>query len=140
MMTRDGRALVLAAALIIVATGTLLFVQRLRMPEPPSAPSVDLGLGQAIYQQYCAVCHGPSGEGKPPAPPMNYRGHAHHHPDWELLMVIEQGRTGLGQMPAWKGQLSDREITAVIAYIKTLWDEDQRAFQERVNELRPTPP
>lgn len=138
-MTKESRALVMAAAVIVVATGILLLVYR-RVQEPPSAPSADLGLGQAIYQQNCAVCHGPSGEGRPPAPPMNRLGHAHHHPDWELQMVIEQGRTGLGEMPAWKGKLSDREIEAVIAYIKTLWDEDQRAFQQRINELRPTPP
>lgn len=55
-------------------------------------------------------------------------------------MVITEGRVVVGEMPAWKGKLSDREIRSVIAYIKTLWTEDQRRFQEQVNQVRPTPP
>lgn len=139
-MAKDGRAILFAAVLIIALAAIVLLAHRLRTREAPSTRPADVRLGQAIFQQHCGVCHGQSGEGKLPAPPMNLLGHAHHHPDWELQMVIEQGRTGLGQMPAWKGKLSDREIRAVIVYIKTLWEADQRRFQERVNQLRPAPP
>jgi len=101
---------------------------------------IDLQLGQTVFQENCALCHVRSAEGRPPAPPLNSVGHAHHHPDWELYMTIAEGKVGFGEMPSWKNRLSNREIWSVIAYIKTLWDPDQQRFQDRINQLRPAPP
>lgn len=133
---RASRGLLIGAALlgILALAITLQRISRLGI-----AP-VNVRLGQAVFMQNCAVCHGTAAESKSPAPPLNAGGHAHHHPDWELYMVITEGRVVVGEMPAWKGKLSDREIRSVIAYIKTLWTEDQRRFQEQVNQVRPTPP
>ncbi len=97
-------------------------------------------LGERVFLQNCAVCHGINAEGKDVAPPLNRTGHADHHPDWELYMFIAEGKVGFTQMPAWKERLSDGEIRSVIAYIKTLWTEDQRTSQRHVNEVRPAPP
>lgn len=33
-------------------------------------------------------------------------------------------------MPAFGSQLSDSEIIAVIAYMKTMWTDDQRLYQQ----------
>jgi len=34
-------------------------------------------------------------------------------------------------MPAFADQLSEEETVSVIAYLKTLWDDEQRAYQDR---------
>ncbi len=55
-------------------------------------------------------------------------------------MFIAEGKVGFTQMPARKERLSDRDIRSVIAYIKTMWTEDQRMSQRHINEVRPAPP
>jgi mono/diheme cytochrome c family protein len=37
-------------------------------------------------------------------------------------------------MPAFAGQLSEQEVEAILAYIKTWWTDEQRAAQARVTE------
>lgn len=129
----------LAIGVVAAAALSVAFYLLRQRPAPQPEP-VDIALGATIFRQNCAVCHGTIGEGRDPAPPMNRTGHAHHHPDWELHMVIAEGKIGFAEMPAWKGKLTDHEIRSVIAYIKTLWTEDQRRFQEEVSRARPTPP
>lgn len=130
------RLIVALVVLIVVGGATALYLSRRGAVGRP----VDIQLGQAIFTRNCAACHGPAAEGLFPAPPLNFTGHAHHHPDWELYRVIADGKVGFGEMPAWKGRLDDHEIRSVIVYIKTLWAADQRRFQDHINEVRPTPP
>ena len=63
-----------------------------------------------------------------PAPPHDDSGHTWHHTDKWLFHVVENGmvppltRAGYeSDMPAFKGKLSDGEIRAVLAYIKSHW-------------------
>ncbi len=98
--------------------------------------------GQQLYAQYCASCHGTNGEGQFPdapllpdqtgrfgAPPHNGNGHTSHHPDDWLIRYVREGGVSLRNpeiyylMPAFGGQLSDYQISLVIAYIKTIWNE-----------------
>lgn len=86
-------------------------------------------LGRQVFIENCAVCHGPEGYGhhnEIGAVALNYTGHAHRHSDQNLTWVIE---TGITKMPSFADQLSDREIRAVIAFIKTLWTDEQRDLQ-----------
>jgi mono/diheme cytochrome c family protein len=96
--------------------------------------------GELIYRQHCAACHGAALEGQPewksrnergrlPAPPHDETGHTWHHDDEVLFEVTKYG---LGKhappgyqsdMPAFGGQLSDDEIIAVLAYIKSRWPD-----------------
>ena len=103
-----------------------------------SAPEVSEG--QALYTRYCAQCHGASGEGQTDwqtpnpdgslrAPPHNDSGHTWHHPDADLLMVIQAGRN---QMPAFGDTLTPAQQEAVLAYIKTFWSPDTREVQADV--------
>jgi len=104
--------------------------------------------GSLVYGQYCATCHGIDGQGQFPdaplmpdetgrygAPPHNEAGHTWHHDDTLLFRYVQQG--GIGDpdafypMPPFGDQLSDDEITAVVAYIKTLWTDDQRLYQQQ---------
>lgn len=128
-----------AALVILIVVGGVTAAVYLSRRGAVSRP-VDIQLGQAVFTRSCAACHGAAAEGQFPAPALNFTGHAHHHPDWELYRVIAEGRVGFGEMPAWKGKLDDREIRSVIAYIKTLWAADQRRFQDHINEVRPTSP
>ena len=111
----------------------------------PNSQIIDLGIG--IYRQHCASCHGSNGEGaqewrKPneqgelPAPPHGPEGHTWRHSDAMLHRMISQGwrdrfnKTDRLTMPAFEGILTKEEISAVIAYLKTLWTPEQRRFQE----------
>lgn len=96
--------------------------------------------GQAVYAQYCASCHGVSGEGQTDwqtlnpdgslrAPPHNDSGHTWHHPDADLLMVIQNGRN---QMPAFRDTLTPAQQEAVLDYIKTFWSPDTLEVQADV--------
>jgi mono/diheme cytochrome c family protein len=93
--------------------------------------------GQAIYVKHCMECHGESGKGQPgdwrirdaegrfPPPPLDDSAHAWHHPTAVLLEVIREGSPGgQGNMPAWKGKLSEHEMQDVVAYIKSLWSDE----------------
>ena len=95
--------------------------------------------GQAVYAQHCAACHGARLEGQAdwrrrlpdgrmPAPPHDESGHTWHHPDAELFGITKHGLVPpyapagyRSDMPAFGGRLSDDDIWAVLAYIKTHW-------------------
>lgn len=103
-----------------------------------------LASGQAVYEANCAECHGPNGEGQPnwrrpgpdgilPAPPHDSSGHTWHHPDSQLLTIIAQGGfTPNSTMPAYEDLLSEEEMEAVLAYIKTFWGSQEQKYQEQV--------
>jgi mono/diheme cytochrome c family protein len=66
--------------------------------------------------------------GRMPAPPHDESGHTWHHPDRVLFAITKDGLvpphapTGYeSDMPAFAGKLSDEEIWAVLAYIKSHW-------------------
>ncbi|RKF15339.1 cytochrome c [Roseovarius spongiae] len=104
--------------------------------------------GQEVYAANCASCHGAELEGQPdwrrrldngrmPAPPHDASGHTWHHADRQLFTITKHGIGAVvpgyeSDMPAFEGILSDAEITAVLAYIKSSWPERERAFQAEV--------
>ncbi|MBI4179962.1 c-type cytochrome [bacterium] len=94
-------------------------------------PSEDVG--RRVYATSCAPCHGAAGKGDGelagflyPRPRDFTRGvykiRSVMDPaptEEDLRRVVENGMAG-SAMPAWKGRLSDREISAVLSHIKTL--------------------
>lgn len=96
-------------------------------------------LGARVYAQQCAACHGGKLEGQPdwrsrrtdgklPAPPHDESGHTWHHPDAVLFAITKHGLVPphapqgyASDMPAYASILSDGEIWAVLAYIKSHW-------------------
>lgn len=96
---------------------------------PANAPE-----GQRIYARYCQVCHGPDGRGNGPAAPsliprprdfvvgqFKYTSTPPGQPpsDADLINVVTSGLQA-SSMPYWKGTLSEAEIRAVVAYVKSL--------------------
>lgn len=110
-----------------------------------------LALGQRIYGERCASCHGANLEGQPnwrtrrpngrlPAPPHDANGHTWHHPDAQLVQLTLKGVAGIvpgyeSDMPAFEGVLTEGEITAVIAYIASTWPAEIR--RRRAERLGP---
>lgn len=112
-----------------------------RSLEPTATPTADVvARGSEVYARACAECHGEEGEGHayPPAPALNGSEHAWHHPDAQIREWIKTGKVGMAEMPAYGDRLSDAEIDAVLVYIKSLWSEEQRTFQEDISERYPT--
>lgn len=107
--------------------------------------------GQQLYLQNCAACHGRDGEGqfssaplepdatgRRGAPPHNETGHSWHHSDTLLFRYVHDGGFSdparFYTMPAFGDQLSEQQILQIIAYIKTLWTDEQRENQQRLTE------
>lgn len=106
--------------------------------------------GRVVYGQRCASCHGANLEGQPnwqdelpaggrPAPPHDETGHTWHHVDTLLFEIVQKGPEAspipgyVYRMPAFGEVLTDDEIWAVLAYIKSTWPADIQAAQEEVN-------
>ena len=107
--------------------------------------------GELVYDKHCASCHGAKLEGQPnwrkrnddgtlPAPPHDATGHTWHHPDKLLFAYTKKGGQALApegfksNMPAYEGVLSDSDIWAVLAFIKSRWPAEVRARQARLNK------
>jgi mono/diheme cytochrome c family protein len=102
--------------------------------------------GHALYLEYCASCHGANLEGQPnwmrrlpsgrlPAPPHDETGHTWHHSDEQLLEIVRDGLASIApgyatDMPAFGTRLDDREIMAILDYIKQTWPDRQRDIQQ----------
>jgi cytochrome c oxidase cbb3-type subunit 3 len=83
-----------------------------------AVPAAD---GAAIYKKNCMMCHGADGKGFPALKTPNFT-----DPKWQsstkdndMREVIKNGKKGTSML-AFGGQLKDEEISAVIAYIRSL--------------------
>ncbi len=109
-----------------------------------------VALGNRLYDAACASCHGKDLEGQPewrsplptgglPAPPHDETGHTWHHPDRILFRITKLGGAAeapagfRSNMPAFGGALSDAEIWAILAYIKSRWPEPIRLRQAEID-------
>lgn len=87
--------------------------------------------GAVLYLNYCAQCHGNSGDGKgvnAPAMSVAPRDHTNRaemsgRSDEELFNVIKHGGKSINQsvlMPAWAGNLTDEQIHALVRHLRVL--------------------
>ncbi len=145
-----GRSLALvAAALLAAATLTMWRVNR--TSEKLVTAEAVIALGRGLYDENCASCHGANLQGQPdwkiplengryPAPPHDATGHTWHHADALLEQIIRDGSAAVvgngyeSDMPGFGDILSDDQIAAVLAYIKSTWPERERTIQTRVTE------
>lgn len=149
------RTLVLGAVALLMVGLVALNVLARRPAAPAGRPVTgadprDAALvaqGRLVYADACASCHGANLEGQPdwqrprpdgsmPAPPHDASGHTWHHNDQSLFTTVRQGGQATAPpgyqsgMPAFP-QLSDEQIWAVLAFIKSAWPpEVQRAQQQ----------
>lgn len=142
MMTRRT-ALVAAVLLLGAAAGLAALVwERGQMREGRADPADarQVALGERVYREHCAACHGVDLEGQPdwqtrkadgrlPAPPHDETGHTWHHADAMLFRITKEGVAAIvpgyeSDMPAYAEVLTDEEIWSVLAYIKSRWSRD----------------
>lgn len=110
----------------------------------PSAQPVDRG--EAVYLERCAICHGAEGDGSGPAAvnldpkPRDFRrgwfkirstASGQLPTDQDLIRVIGEGMPGT-TMQAWGEVLSEAEIAAVAAYVKSFSGRFERESPEPV--------
>ena len=106
--------------------------------EPTGSLGEDFRQGIDLYAANCQVCHGDRSGfgGTGVAPPHNEKGHTWHHPDAQLREWIMNGKLRLAgpPMPAFGGRLSEREVDAILTFIKSWWDPEQLESQEDISQ------
>jgi mono/diheme cytochrome c family protein len=141
----------LAAVLVAGSVAAVIGLLATRAPSDRADPA-QVALGRSLYGQHCASCHEAALEGQPdwqaplpngrmPAPPHDATGHTWHHADDELFTITRNGIAAVvpgyqSDMPAFAGVLSDEEIRAVLAFIKSTWPEKERDYQAARTEAR----
>jgi len=133
----------------VVVAGAVIYFSAAAKPSQAMVDQSDpqvIASGEAVYNQYCASCHGVNLEGQPnwqstkadgtlPAPPHDEDGHTWHHADGILFNYTKGGGDSLGLkgfksgMPPFKSMLDDGQIWSVLAYLKSRWPEKHRARQ-----------
>lgn len=74
--------------------------------------------GQKVYDSTCAACHQANGKGAGPILPLDGSPVVNDADKAKQIAVVLNGRNA---MPAWKANLSDTDIAAVITFTKNHW-------------------
>lgn len=80
-----------------------------------SLPSEDIQEGKALFEQHCASCHRPGGL----AEKVNFADQA-YMAQMSNAVLYQVTARGKGQMPAFADRLTERELWAVVAYLRSL--------------------
>ena len=74
-----------------------------------------------VFKTHCTGCHGSDGKGNSAigTPDFTSPKTLSGLTDTDVIDTIANGRKGT-IMPAWKGELSDKEIAALVAYLRSL--------------------
>lgn len=116
----------------------------------PYEDAAAVALGETVYAANCAACHGAALEGQPnwrvrnadgrlPGPPHDETGHTWHHTDAANFAMVKFGAEALvgngyeSDMPGFEGVLSDAEILATLAYIKSNWPAEIVEMHDAMN-------
>lgn len=146
-----GLALPVVVLVVVAALGVgyLFWPAGTGRADPSDASQV--AMGERIYTEHCASCHGRNLEGETPdwrtrkasgalpVPPHDATGHTWHHSDEQLFAITKYGvepfapEGYVSDMPAFEDTLTDAEIWAVLAYIKSRWPERIRRAQAERN-------
>jgi mono/diheme cytochrome c family protein len=146
----QARWLAIAGLASIAAVGGWAWSQFETGAEGSRASAEVLALGREIYATQCASCHGAKLEGQPdwrsplpsgrlPAPPHDASGHTWHHPNDVLFRIVKEGTAVVGgggyesDIPGFGDVLSDEEIRAVLAFMKSTWPERERTYQQNIS-------
>ncbi|HEY0798412.1 MAG TPA: cytochrome b N-terminal domain-containing protein, partial [Candidatus Baltobacteraceae bacterium] len=149
----------ITAVSIIAAVGLSIFSQMAILQEvasaaalpqqPPAAASsggsqttaaAPADKGAAVFATNCSGCHGAAGQGTPGAfPPLAKNPYVTGNPK-QVVHTVLYGLTGAiavngatynGQMPPWKGQLSNADIADVITYVRSSWGNNASKVAEK---------
>jgi mono/diheme cytochrome c family protein len=113
-------ALVFAAAAYATADGSWLkhVPDADRTRTNPFAGQADaIAAGKGVFQDHCAKCHGPDGEGRGKKPSLR-SSRVQDATDGEIFWLLKNGNLPKG-MPTWS-KLPEQTRWQVIAYVKSL--------------------
>lgn len=161
-------ARITGAGLGVLALVTLLAA--CSRDEPPQAPasgtdtrpaqepvqlfdSASIVRGNSLFDEHCAQCHGPQGQGHPDwqtpsdgrfaaAPPLNGSGNDWKRSKQDMVKIIRNGVrrvNGEDIMPAFRGRLSDRDIQDVITWYQSLWPPEVYDSWNKAQSVSPAP-
>lgn len=143
-----GTAALLLLIVALAAGGTLLTRPQAHFADPEDRAAA--ARGAALYAAHCAQCHGAQLEGEAGwklaasggpvrPPPLEASGHSWMHSDDELFRFVKYSMTDgalagyVSPMPAFGKTLSDADILAVVAFIKSQWPVGVRVYQALLN-------
>jgi mono/diheme cytochrome c family protein len=95
-----------------------------------AAGGASAAAGEKVFTTNCSSCHQANGKGQPGVFPPLAGNPVVTGPADKVITIVKNGLSGKisvngttynGQMPAWKGTLSDNDIAAVITYIRSAW-------------------
>lgn len=154
MTLRRATGLVLLALTAPVALGAVAWAaMRLAgdpFPHYADADNAALAVkGAHIYRRECGGCHGGHLQGQPfwrladadrgrRAPALDAAGPAWRRSDADLFGIVKyarfpERRGTASHMPAYAGELPDKDILAALAFLKSRWPLGVRALQARLN-------
>jgi len=96
--------------------------------------------GAQLFAAKCSNCHQSSGQGTDAYPPLAGNPVVTTADPSAMIAVIANGRTGPltvngktynGQMPTWKGRLSNADIASVATYVRSVWGNNASAVTEQ---------
>jgi cbb3-type cytochrome c oxidase subunit III len=117
----------LACAFAFVFFAAVVTTMHGRGNSAAAAPASD---GKAIFGSKCAACHQVNGAGAGPYPPLAGNADLTSADTSGVIATVLNGRSGpiqvngktfSGAMPAWKDQLSNDDIAAVLTYVRSAW-------------------
>ncbi|MGA8309688.1 MAG: cytochrome c [Terriglobales bacterium] len=100
---------------------------------PSFAVAEGSAAGAGVFKAKCVTCHGPDGSGNTPvgkslqtadlrSPEVQKKS------DAELTQSVSEGK---GNMPAFKGNITDEEIQSVLKYVRTLAAKSDQAPKKK---------
>jgi mono/diheme cytochrome c family protein len=110
-----------------------------------ASPEELASLGKRVYAQ-CSACHQNNGQGVAGSfPPLDGSRWVTGNPEVPIRILLHgmqgpvevEGNTYNGAMPAWGGQLSDRQIAGVLTYVRSAWSNEASAIEpSQVEKVR----
>jgi len=95
-----------------------------------AAGGASAAAGEKVYTTNCSSCHQANGKGQPGVFPPLAGNSVVTGAATVVIGIVKNGKSGPitvagtkynGQMPAWKGTLSDSDIASVVTYIRSAW-------------------
>ena len=122
--------------------GAALILRMMVSPDEGTPAATRPQDGRAVFEAHCAICHGPMGKGDGPGARvirqkmLDFSDAAamREVSDRFLFDIIKKGGSQFGRsnaMPAWGMKLTDEEIRAVVAHIRSLASQTPPASSGR---------
>jgi mono/diheme cytochrome c family protein len=133
------RALLIGFVAVALIALAVFFLRRGARPDLAGVARADpanvelVVAGENLYATRCAGCHGAAAAGAT-APALNAAGTAWQHDDQWLFTTIKRGGQATAPpgatsaMPAFES-LTDGQVWAVLAYIKSTWPTERQTAQ-----------